>query len=206
MNERHKSLENEMRTSWFKDHVAAYKVFKAEDGEIIEFLRWGKPNSSTFSVTYMFRFGFLFVYGDLGEAVYQWHPSIGTLRNIAGCNLDYFAGKCSASENGRGYKSWDEDSARESILDHMMDKASYDEDKTFDALSEEFRELGGWEAIHSEYSWIKWLEDNGFNFFGDEYFEYGGIGMEIDSRCRSHLVGLKMAFEQIESQKEAENV
>lgn len=207
MNERHRSIDNEIKTSWFKNHVATYKIFKAEDGETIEYLRWGKPKSSIFSISYMFRFGLLFVYGDLGDAVYQWHPSIGTLPSLATCSLDYFAGKCSASECGRGYKSWNEACAREGLIDYITDEVSYNEDgRTFEEISESFRLLGGWNEIYSEYSWIQWLENHGHEFFGDAHYEYGGIGMEIDSRCRSHLVGLKMAFEQIEAQKEAGNV
>lgn len=56
-------------------------------------------------------------------------------------------------------------------------------------------------ACESEFQWQCWLHENGYDFFGDEYYEYGDIGRTISLRVQSHLIGLQMIREGIASGK-----
>ena len=56
-------------------------------------------------------------------------------------------------------------------------------------------------ACSHESEWHRFLNDNGYEFFGDEYYEYGDIGRVISIRVQSHLIGLKMIREGLASGK-----
>jgi hypothetical protein len=184
--------------SWFKNHVATYEEITTPKGINIEILTWRQPESSIYFIRYIKNRGTLSVSGDVGDAIYQWHHSIGSMECIAGLEVDYFASKCMASENGRGYKEWNEDEAKKDIEDYITEceKEWDDEEKALD-IREKFAILDGNEALSSMGEWHAWLHENGYEFFGDDYYEFGNIGTVVDMRCHSHLYGLKLAIKQL---------
>lgn len=180
--------ENEIRAEWFKDHHSGYSVMKDEQGNEMERLRWGRPNSTNYAVWYVRMGSVLFVTGDLGSAVYRWGESV-TLEWISRCDIGYFAEKCEASEEGREFKVWDPREAIKKLRDIAKDYV--DREKTCDFMSEVDS------AVCTEGDWHAWLHDRGHEFLGDDYSEFGDVGRVLSCRCISHLTGLKMAFEQI---------
>src|SRR5437879_2398129 len=62
--------------------------------------------------------GTLIVIGDYGDAVYQWNERL-TWKWLANMDINYFKGKCQASENGRNYVEWDSDRAEKFIKEHL---------------------------------------------------------------------------------------
>lgn len=183
--------ERYIREKWFPNHVAEYQIVKDGDYEI-EVLRWAKPGTGFYAVHYWYRRGTLCVIGDCGDAVFQWNADIGTLRNIAQCSLDYFAGKCQASPYGRGYETWNADAAKEAL-----DFQAEEDEEIKAALAEH----DAYDFINFREEWAEWLQDFGYEVFGD-VTELYGIGMEIDIQCRGLLIGLKMAFEQLDKAAE----
>ncbi len=173
----------EIINSWFKDHTAHRSVLKDEHGNTVERLLWAQVGHSVYRIYYYCIYGTLVVYGDLGEAIYQWNKMDMDLRWVSNCSLEYFAGKCQASEEGRGYKVWNPDRARERLDEIGHDNSAYD-------------------ALDSEHEWSAWMGHNGYDTFGDCYIEYGSIGMEISMRCEAHLLGLKQAFARTDKEKE----
>lgn len=182
-----------IREKWFKDHKAAYSVLDDGQGHKVERLYWAKPNSSFYSVLYLFYNGTLFIAGDLGEAVYRWHPDIGAMKDLAGLDLDYFKGKCCASEVGRDFIQWDDDEAERRARQWVEENRNRFGGKTWEAFLEDH----GDDALTFKDSWLRWLEDHGHEYFGDDWWEFASdFGQVTSIRCRAHLIGLKMAFEQ----------
>ena len=67
----------------------------------------------------------------------------------------------------------------------------------------EFEDLSP-EAIAAcayESEWHNFLGENGYDFFGDDYYEFSKIGRVISIRVQSHLIGLKMIREGLASGK-----
>ena len=101
----------EMIKDSFKDHVADYSLYhKMDEGGTgvvgsIEVLTWKKPGTGNYMVRYLVSGNTLCVYGDLGEAIYQWSENV-TLEWISNLYLSYFKGKCQASEVGRDFREW----------------------------------------------------------------------------------------------------
>ena len=99
----------EMIKDSFKDHAAKITQFAKLDvndaGCDIEVLTWKKPESYNYMVRYLVSGNTLCVYGDLGEAIYQWSENV-TLEWISNLYLSYFKGKCQASEVGRDFREW----------------------------------------------------------------------------------------------------
>lgn len=272
---------------WFKNHTTHHSVLKDEHGFEVERLMWGEVGTPVCRVYYLRYGSVLMVFGDLGDAIYQWNGDID-LRWISTCDLSYFAGKCQASEEGRGYKVWSADRARERLDEIAAQEAEEytswsdaDEqavfDRACDLLTGELKGLGIEEALKdgklwdewvrqhpqhfgkpedwswagmgdhglkdivhelvmdssyaqgvakevlirkwkddklyspynsldSEHEWFAWMEHNGYDTFGDVYYEYGLIGMELSIRCEGHLAGLKKAFAQLDAQKETQDV
>lgn len=209
--------DRKMIRGWFEKNEATLQqsfVF----GRSTEFLTWKRPNSSIYSVYYEYYNGLLVVHGDLGDAIYQWHRDIGDLEDVSKVELDYFASKCLASEVGREYVEWDRQKAKRRVLELIRDCVGEyieielpDDDNEFNntaqymrTTDDEFNELHykfinerGYDALNSREEWIQWLDFNGYEVFGDDCFEYANIGNKINLRCQAHLIGLKMAFEQI---------
>lgn len=49
----------------------------------------------------------------------------------------------------------------------------------------------------TEMEWPMWLSDNGEQFFGQDFYEFGNIGTQPSMRCLSHLRGLQLAAKQL---------
>ena len=176
--------EREIRER-FKDHKPSYSVF-SNGTEQIEVLRWAKPGTGIDAIEYWFRKGTLCVHGDLNEAVYQWHTSIGKLGAVAGCNLDYFATKCQASPEGRQFQTWDAGEAEDDLAWRV--KNGY-------VTQEELEETDALAALSTKESWDFWLGEYGDEVFGPDFYEHADIGERVSCFCHMHLVGLKMAFD-----------
>jgi len=182
----------EMIKGNFKDHVAKITQFAKLDvddaGCDIEVLTWKKPGTNNYMIKYIVSGNTLCVYGDLGEAIYQWSQNI-SFEWLSGLDLSYFKGKCQASEVGRDFREWDDRTAIKFLKD--MEKQEY-----FKWSDLEY--LGGTESLYGSRDWEEWLRENGSEVFGEDYWDWAyGIGYRVNIRCEYHLIGLKMAMEQI---------
>jgi hypothetical protein len=143
----------------------------------------------------------LIVTGDIGDAIYWWSDK-NDLHWVSQLDLSYFASKCTASEVGRLFHGWDEHKALRRVLELIAEeeeRRQEDGDGTEIGLRDEFTKRGGYEAIYSRDAWCAWCPDNAAAVFGEYWFEsVGAVGECIHMRCAGHLLGLKMAFEQIE--------
>lgn len=105
--------EKQIRENWFKDHVATIESFGSMFGEKdLWRIKWNKPGTGIYSSRYLIDHnrGVLSVYGDVGEAVYQWGDFID-IDFLSGIDLHYFCSKCRASSCGKNGKVWDRDKA-----------------------------------------------------------------------------------------------
>jgi hypothetical protein len=184
MKEYYAEQERMIREDWFGEHEV--KILAQEDK--LTHIRWGKPGTSVYAAYYvvLHKHGTLMVYGDIGEAVYRWGDTIN-LHFLAGCSLEYFAGKCQASERGRGYKSWNSDKAKWFLDDFIKEEV--------EPISEDVIHEAS-EAVHYQESWQNFLgTDEAESLLGRDAWEYADIGMEPDLRCVGHLIGLRMIHE-----------
>ncbi len=188
--------------------------------EEIRVIDWHKTNTSIYGIRYIIDRNYLLVTGDVGEAIYQWSQVID-LPFLASCDMSYFVSKCQSSEYGRGGQSWDRDLA-ENRLNEMM----WEETKEWVLVkSQEISPEELWKnqaqknQLINEYlihmnidihpnsdfrhctdtkeDWHGFLKEHGYDFFGSDYGEFGGIGMTQDIRHVGHWLGLKMAYEQL---------
>lgn len=140
-------------------------------------LRWQKPKNSAYWIEYILRRNYLIVIGDVGEAIYQWSQHL-TWDFLKTLDLDYFVGKCQASEVGRPFTHWEPDVAKawaKDFTDHA--NVSY-EDGTF-SHRQEFSEH---------------LRDNE-QTYGADWYEYLDVGEVLHPRAIGHWVGLQMALQ-----------
>lgn len=171
----------------FSEHKANLRML---DG-IVE-LVWQKPGTGVNSIVYLMRKGFLYVSGDLGEAVYCWSGRV-TLPFLNDCSLDYFQGKCEASETGRRFEVWDSDKAEARINRFPED---YGEDFNIELYKTGKDAMIG--AASTKEEWAQWLgTDEAYELLGADFWEYGDIGIDIHPRCIYHWLGLKLAYEQL---------
>lgn len=95
----------------FKDHQVMVRGFNSPGGTVNELLFRSPESSNGWMHLQIVRGYCLVVLGDLGDAVYEWHgnPPL-TFSWLADLDLHYFRSKCVASEDGRGFEEWDEQS------------------------------------------------------------------------------------------------
>jgi hypothetical protein len=162
----------------FKDHVPT----RLANG----WWKFAKPGTSIDMLCFHFFGGYMMVVGDLGDAVYHWNQQ-ATPEWVAGCNLDYFLGKCQASETGRDFKKWD----IQDCLDDLEKWAIQDfnkEDKPRPDLSD-----ARFAIEDGEIAWQAYLYDHGYETFGDEFYEFAPkFGVRPHIRGVLHLAALKV--------------
>lgn len=179
-------IDEQLIKDYFIGHVA---TVEADNGDSM-IVKWAKPGDSHALCIFIIRKGALYVSGDLGAAVYEWSGRV-SLAWIANTSLDYFEGKCQASETGRDFKQWSKEKAQRRALDLMKTQRDYEGDEYAPGVDED--EVRG--ACESNDDWSRFLSDNGDAAFGCDYWENYGIGYEIHIRCRLHHLGVKLAAE-----------
>lgn len=192
--------DDELRTGWFGQHVADFDVYSRQKGHVYQ-LDWGRPGTSVYFHRYLIVGPVLFVTGDCGDAVYRWSRNL-TWEWLAGLNLDYFAGKCQASEVGRDYKEWDQRKATAYVQSLIDDKAAedYEAGLTATAVADKPDDWSStlWDATQDKWHLEQWLLCNGEELLGFDWMEFFDMscGSRTSSRCQAHLLGIKMAVEQ----------
>lgn len=201
---REKAIEANVRENWFAEHVAT----RLDENS----LEWKQPGTIMFKINYVIAHGILFVTGDIGEACYRCRGGI-TFESLAGWSLDAFHRKCTASENGRGHMEWSEEVALHHIEDMLQTYAEAVDDETEEQAKERaleaWRESGGKYCLSSEFEWNQWLgaAHDADDIFGANWVEWvPKVGSVISHRCIGHLVGIKMAMEQLAEKAEEEAI
>lgn len=191
----------------FFKHVATLETPRSG----CQILRWKAPGTTDYLVRYVCVDGTLYVSGDLGSAVYHaygYEDRGWGLRGYAGCEFDYFASKCQASEYGLPCKEWSRDTAMAYLETWKADRLRDDEDTEEDEEDDEEDQdwLPAWEEalgrVDSQRDWEDFLGLRGQDLFGGDWWECGGIGMRVGMRIRYHLIGLQMAMAQLDASKE----
>jgi hypothetical protein len=177
---------DQIRKEWFPNHAAQFTRLGLDSQNTVQTLTWMNPGSGVYCCRYLIDRNVLAVHGDIGEAVYAWPRDWLTWEFLAGCDLDYFAGKCCASETGRGFRGWDQRRAQERLRELL----SSDEE-----LRKRYREVED-PCYARKGDWHHWLSRNGSEVFRDELCEVGDIGDCVHIRCHGHLLGIKMAVAQ----------
>jgi len=195
----------------FKDHIAVYE--KVSDH--LETLQWKKSGSNTYAMWFVRQYGTLLVFGDCYEAVYQWYWDKDTTLNwMAGCNADYFFGKCRASASGSPYV-FNNDEKDRVMKEKFADLCEVEEGEepcdcesceTLRREADLFDEHGGWDHMQDEHEWAMWLRDNASDVFGDDWWDGSVPECKVLGPCLSlHLRGLKLAMAQVHVKESDEN-
>lgn len=203
--------EKDIRERWFPNHVASRIIYDQHprpgpenvvNQGLMRFaempvLVWRKTDTSNYFVRYTIHGRVLMVYGDIGEAIYGWSDLI-SFEWLAGLDLDYFRGKCLASELGRNPYEWDADVAQEAMDANFK---MWKEEEYADVHPEAYKDAGGKNTLGHRDEWIAWLHVNGWDCFGEAYTDLARIGDTIPLRVQAHLIGIQMALAQLEAAK-----
>lgn len=192
------NIEKEIRNNWFEDHVAEYKELNNE----ISILDWKKPGTICFGVRYVFDGGYLYISGDLGEAVFTltWNGNPKSFLNV---NPHYFHEKLTAYRDEK--YAFDSGEARKRLEEEIMNlKDDYNPDgidKEHLEVLEEIKNLTGGCSTNKEWEYKIAYETDLFeklqNHDRDCWEWIFRVGEVIPTRIKSYLIGIKMAAEQL---------
>lgn len=183
----------------FKNHEATVTNLD----ERTQILTWAAPGSSMYSAEYIIRRNVLIVLGDMGNAIYMWSAPI-SIEKLAAYSLDYFAGKIQASPSGQYGEQWYPERARDR-LDEWVEQGKYDPSEDSDAMDdyERRKEIVYGSSDHmiddaissaeSQQDWSRWLEQNGSEAFGLDWWEWGSIGVGTNAQTQYHWHGIRAA-------------
>ena len=90
-----------LAAEWFAHHIATVTKFNAAEGDGLQ-IRWRRPDTGNYAMTYTIFGCYVVVTGDVGDAIYAFGQPI-TLEKLAQFDWHYFINKCCASETGRNY-------------------------------------------------------------------------------------------------------
>lgn len=147
-------------------------------------LKWRRPGTSIYAMTFLIERRHLIVIGDVGDAVYEWSQQL-TWPFLARLDLGYFASKCRASPYGASFRTWYPECAKRRIHEfvELADEGEIDETLRDDAC----------DAVDTVHDWCEWLQRHGEQLFGD-WSEWAGIGFDLDIQCVAHWVGLRQCL------------
>lgn len=196
--DREKQIKQEIRESWFKDHIATL----TECGDL-KVLDWRKPGTCVYAVRYVFDGGNMYISGDIGEAVFRltWKADVHTFNGIS---TGYFMEKMCAYSNDR----WDfdgKDAAKylKEWLDERIEDMDFEDDEEKEEFLEKFNELM-YDAKNcdSESRWAhEYVNEKHYEFISEldsDYWEWiYQIGRVAPNRILGYIVGLQMASEQL---------
>ncbi|WP_326513731.1 hypothetical protein [Clostridium intestinale] len=200
-------FENEIKEEWFNGHIA--ELTKHGDLEVLE---WYKPNSSIYYCRYVFDGSKLYISGDIGEAIFKFTEK-ASIENISTYGVNYFHSKLSAFEDNKysfdknvaiealnreikeAYENMDHDDIEvKSHADNPRNEAILNYIETLNELIEESQSCytkDNWDyEVHLRYDDLTDYNPD----ISEWIFEVGDV---IPHRVQGYLVGLKMAFEQL---------
>lgn len=169
----------------FKEHRAQYTPLHFLN---VEFLTWKAPTSGLYAIFYV-RWGHvLHVHGDCGAAAYVFgEPK--PLKWMADTDLNYFAGKCQASNVGKDYTIWNTAKAVEVIQKALSEEK-------FESL----KEYGGYDALAAQDEWMLWCSNFAHKVFEDDWYHDTNLtvpGRQLSPQCELHHAGLQRAVAQL---------
>lgn len=185
----------EQAKKMFKNHIATYKDYGENE---IKVLRWGKQDSSCCYMNIIFHKNFIYISGDLREAVYDctWQTS---LKNSSKSNFSYLTGKLSCVKHGK--YEWRSDWCLEDIeewrKDILDDRYNDVDDKEWLDKFNDFHESLT-DNTESKYQFIGHLQNSDLDEF-DEFCESAlwNAGQRINEDLIIYWVALEMAYEQV---------
>lgn len=190
----------DLKERWFKNHKAEQHLFYDGDRVITQIV-WKAPDTVVNSIYYFIWGATLMVCGDLGEAIYRWSGGIN-LKFLAGCNQDYFREKCCGlSGQPEEVYSWDEDACRAEVESILVEPNGWWDGELLVAKRKVFEEENGKSFMASQDEWAGWLRCHEDEFIKGWWDGPASWGRVTNIRVLGHLVGLKMAWEQLGEDK-----
>jgi hypothetical protein len=193
----------------FKDHVATLTEYKE-----VSILEWKEPKTNVFAVKYIMSGNILSVSGDLGTAVFKLTWNASNLESYKGINVLYFHEKLSAyCEN-----KWDFD--RELARKELVESIEYIEERDDDYYIDSDKGQTARDAVKSLRNMIQVIDNEvislkywrvaldvndfyGFNNYDADCWEWlPNIGKVVPSRIKLYLIGLQMAWKQLNRESE----
>jgi hypothetical protein len=165
-----KVLKEIQDQNWFTDHLITLGTY--------EKVVWQKPGTSMYKVVYLIDNNRLFVYGDIGDAVYSWSECI-TWKFLHDMCFSYFHSKCRASETGLPWLDWCTETCmkdlREAVKQGRLDEAVLYECANY---------------ADSEQTWRRFVLEEMANSIQPE--ELLSFGSAPALRCVGHWYGLQL--------------
>lgn len=193
-------VKEEIRECWFKNHKAV--LTKHGDLEVLD---WKKPGSCTYAVRYVFDGSYMYITGDIGEALFNltWKAGVDTFNGIS---TSYFMEKMRAFSDERYY--FNVDTAKNELFEwknnYLTDHYEMLEDEEFDDFFVEL--IDDLEGCSREWEWATVINSkiDEIEKYDMDYWEWMyNIGREVPARIYGYIVGLQMAAEQLK-ESEAE--
>jgi len=183
--------DKEIKEHWFKDHKATL----TKQGNLVV-IDWRKPDTNIFAVRYVFDGYYLYVSGDIGEAVFKFSDT-GYLF-AQDYSLDYFEGKLRAYSRER--RDFDREKALLELNDRAEDAMDYNGKKYSEDAIEDLK------SIINDCSTVREFQNKIHELdlyqFGSEFYDWlPELGSVYPGEIRAYLIGLQMANEQLSKDK-----
>jgi len=188
-----KDIRKEIRERWFENHIATLTL----QGNL-QVLDWRNPKCFSYHCRYVFDREFVYISGDLGEAVFRltWNASI---HSFDGIYSGYFHQKISAFNVNEEKWAFDADKAVARLREWLKNlkehgrKYDHDEMRQFFEEARECRSKSEWAyTINNHHDFLSELDQDLCEWMYS-------AGEEIPNRVLAYLIGLQMASEQIKA-------
>lgn len=182
-------VQEEIRSHWFKDHVAE---IKGEEG--LQVIVWGEPGTFMYRTKYVLSGNNVFISGDIGEAVYSL-TCAATLKNIKDFDLSYFTKKLSAFCEERW--DFDADLAKKELKEHWEEYEMNEFVNGKEAYEGILSAIDESSSMESYRAWLMVVYDN-TSVDSDVMEGVWDFGKKMPHRLIGYWVGLQMVIEQLE--------
>lgn len=170
--------------AWFSDHLIMHSTYRK--------VVWQKPNTSIYKIVYLIEDNRLFVYGDLGDAVYSWSERI-SWKFLHDMCFSYFHSKCCASEHGLPWLDWCASTCAEDL------RVAGDEERLNEEEFQECIQYADHEQTWRNFVFEESLPSTTYDKIQPE--ELISFGYAPALRCVGHWYGLQLVTYQMKKDK-----
>lgn len=195
------SIVQHVRERWFSNHKATLRDYVDAEGNTITVIDWREPGTGVFAIRYILDRNYLSVTGDAGDAIYQLTEK-AELKHLAHYGMDYMFSKLRcANDSGIDF---DSDVAVESIRNTIKENFENEDTSMYPAIDAAI-EAANDAMSHNDWQARLAVLDDKYNLnecFGDWWEWLSDCGDVYSHRAVGFWIGLKMAYEQLTTEKE----
>lgn len=183
----------------FDAHIAT-KITLPTGGPHDCYIRFSKPNTNNGALEFIYINGYFTIQGDYGSSSFTWYNPNNSIEKLAefARNFDYFSEKAKSAAHSeipnKFFANWDSELCIKNVQTHLRENNIEQPKQKWEAATEGYLQ------------WISFLQEYGFECFGDEWHDFfPSAGCTVSPHAYCMIYGFIKATEALNKNTQSDN-